>query len=345
VAVATLPNFLSLAQPNPAANDKLIQRFVAYLRTEKGLAALTIEAYRQDLKQFGEWLGHPIVQAGFQELREYVGHVLSTREASSAARKVSTLRHFYKFLFMDGLIACDPMHRVQSPKIGKALPNFLSTAEMDSVMTAPQSTVPKTLRDRAVLELLYGAGLRVSELAGARLSDLNFAGPFIVVHGKGDKERIAPFGHRAALALKLYLDTRRVFSPWLFAGNQGQRITRQGVWKIVKKCFLPIGRGVSPHALRHSCATHLLEAGADIRTVQIILGHSDISTTERYTHVSVKWLAKTYVEHHPRGVGRRCLISDSVILAMVRGMIGRAYHRRGRALPSENAGTGRFAES
>jgi integrase/recombinase XerD len=305
VAVATLPNFLPVPQPIRPSNAEISEQFVAYLRTEKGLSPATIYNYRLDLTQFEKWsAGSSFTKASFKELRQYVAYLLSTVKDRSAARKVSTLRHFYKFLFMDRMISIDPMHRVVTPKFGRALPKFLSLLEIDSVLTAPPSTKPKTLQHRAMLELLYGAGLRVSELAGARLSDLNLTERYIVVRGKGDKERIAPFGHRAALAIKLHLETRRRLSPWLFAGNQGHRLSRQGVWLMVKKYFLSIGRGASPHALRHSCATHLLEAGADIRTVQTILGHSDISTTELYTHTSVQWLAKTYLEHHPRASGK-----------------------------------------
>jgi hypothetical protein len=157
-----------------------------------------------------------------------------------------------------------------------------------------------------------------SELAAARISDLNLTERVIVVNGKGDKDRIAPFGHRAALALKLYLESRaslkhrhwrNAISPWLFPSVERKHISRQRVWQIVKKCFQPFGRTVSPHALRHSCATHMLEEGADIRTVQTILGHSDISTTERYTHASVRWLGKTYMECHPRASGKHLQMS------------------------------------
>ncbi len=249
--------------------------------------------------QFSTWIDGPIVKTGFQEARNYEGYLLSTVKASSAARKISTLRHFFKFLFMDRFIKIDPMLRVQSPKIEKTLPNFLSLLEIDSVLTAPGSGDPRTLRDRAMLELFYAAALRASELAGARVSDLNLAERVIVVRGKGDKERIAPLGHRAELALQSYLATRR-FSGWLFPGRMGRHITRMGVWKIINKNFGVVGRSVSPHALRHSCATHMLEAGADMCTVQTILGHSDIGTTERYTHVSVKWVGKEYADHHPR---------------------------------------------
>jgi integrase/recombinase XerD len=256
-------------------NQASIESFAAYRRAEKGLAKLTIDAYRQDLKQFAGWLRRPIDVAGFQDFRDYEGHLLSTAKSSSTARKVSTLRHFYKFLFMDRMIAIDPMHRVQSPKIGRALPKFLSTAEVDSILTLPTTADSKTLRDRAIVELLYGAALRVSELAGARLGDLNLTERFVVVHGKGDKERIAPFGHRAALALKLHLDARPHFSPWLFAGHWSQHrknhISRQGVWKIVREHCLALGKTVSPHALRHSCATHMLESGATSELYKLFL--------------------------------------------------------------------------
>jgi integrase/recombinase XerD len=313
VAVATLPNFLSCPQPLRPSNDKIVEAFIAYLRTEKGLAPLTVDAYRSDLNQFAEWLSAPVVTADFQKLRDYVAHLLATMTARSAARKVVTLRHFFKFLFMDHLIARDPMHRVENPKFGQSLPKFLSVSEVDSVLTPPPTDHPRTLRDRAMLELLYGAGLRASELATARTSDLNLTERFILVHGKGDKERIAPFGHRAAIALKKYLETRHflkrrarngpVVAPWLFQGNEGRQITRMAVWKIVNKGFHSVGRSVSPHALRHSCGTHLLKGGADIRTVQIILGHSDISTTELYTHVSVKWLREILPKVPPPRLG------------------------------------------
>ena len=315
---ASIPGGAPLPPPGdtakPAPNAKHIEQFVAYLRTEKGLAPLTVDAYQSDLIQFAEWLSAPVAKADFQKLRDYVVHLLATMTARSAARKVVTLRHFFKFLFMDRMIARDPMHRVENPKFGQSLPKFLSVSEVDSVLTASPTDHPRMLRDRAMLELLYGAGLRASELATARTSDLNLTERFILVHGKGDKERIAPFGHRAAIALKKYLETRhylklrarngRVNVPWLFEGNLGEHITRVAVWKIVNKCFQSVGRSVSPHALRHSCGTHLLEGGADIRTVQIILGHSDISTTELYTHTSVEWLGKTYQEHHPRASGK-----------------------------------------
>ncbi|MGH9503825.1 MAG: tyrosine-type recombinase/integrase [Terriglobales bacterium] len=297
---------------NTIANEEIVEIFVAYLRTEKGLAARTIDSYRFDLNQFADWLDRPIVRTRFQDLRLYAADMLGHLNASSAARKLSTLRHFFKFIFLDRMIALDPMQRVESPKFGKPLPKFLSILEVDAVLTAPQKvnpshrhpvSAPGSLRDLAVLELLYGAGLRASELAGARLSDLNLVERYIMVHGKGDKERIAPFGHRAALALKLYLASHR-YSPWLFPGNEGKHLTRMAVWNIVHKNFALVGLEVSPHVLRHSCATHLMEGGADIRTVQTILGHVDISTTERYAHVSVKWIAKLYRDKHPRASGK-----------------------------------------
>jgi len=305
MAVANLPNFLFPPQPVQTANDEIIERFVAYVRVEKGLAPLTIEAYRCDLGQLSAFLGgRQLITTQRQDVGAFVGRLLSTVTARSAARKVSTLRQFFKFLCIDRHVVADPMLRVESPQGWKTLPKSLASSEINAVLTSSQSGDAKTLRDEAMLELLYGAAPRESELASARLSDLNLIDRYILVRGKGDKERIAPFGRRAAQALKQYLESRRRLSPWLFPGNREKHVTRMRVWQIVHKHFQQIGRSVSPHMLRHSCATHLLEGGADLRTIQTTLGHADISTTQIYTHVSLGWLTKSYNEHHPRATGK-----------------------------------------
>jgi integrase/recombinase XerD len=249
--------------------------------------------------------GRTVTAVRPKDLGSYSNQLLSTVSARSVARKISTLRHFFKFLSMDGLVVADPMTTVESPKGWKTLPTWLSPAEINEVLTTPPSSDAGALRDRAVLELLYGAGLRASEIVGVWLSDLDLINRCVLVHGKRDKERIAPFGHRAQEALKQYLAKRRNDSPWLFAGNKGQHLTRMRVWQIVHKYFEHIERRVSPHTLRHTCATHLLEGGADLRVVQTILGHVDIDTTQIYTHVTLESIKQDYMEHHPRASGKQ----------------------------------------
>jgi integrase/recombinase XerD len=305
-------------------NAELIARFTGYLKIEKGLARNTIQAYESDLAQLSkEFSDRKLIAARSKGLSTYVGKLLSIMTARSAARKVTCFRTFFKFLLLDGVIERDPMLRVETPKGWKTLPKWLSASEMNTVLTVPQSDNVETLRDQAIFELLYGAALRVSELVSARISDLDLTERFIRVRGKGDKERIAPFGHRAAQALKQYLEKRKSlellgrpgrhwpwrYSPVLFpgrryAGKQGKHLTRQRVWQIVNKHFQQTGRSVSPHMLRHSCATALLDGGADLRTVQTILGHSEINTTQLYCHVTMEGTRKQYLEHHPRATGK-----------------------------------------
>jgi integrase/recombinase XerD len=288
-----------------ATNEATSERFVDYLSVEKGLAPLTIEAYRCDVAHFLQFLGRRKVTAVRpKDLRGYSNELLSAVSARSVARKMSTLRHFFKFLSMDGLVVADPMVTVESPKGWKRLPTWLSPAEINEVLTTPPNSDAGALRDRAILELLYGAGLRASEIVGVCLSDLDLINRCVLVHGKQDKERIAPFGHRAQEALKQYLAKRAGDSPWLFAGNKGQHLTRMRVWQIVHKYFEQIGRRVRPHTLRHTCATHLLEGGADLRVVQTILGHVEIDTTQIYTHVTLESIRQDYMEHHPRASGK-----------------------------------------
>ncbi len=299
-------------------NCNLIASFIAYLRTEKGIAPLTIDAYRLDVAQFAGSLGRDLVTAQRQDLKDYVAKLLSTMTARSVFRKVTVLRHFFKFLFPDRLVTVDPMLRVESPKFEQPLPKFLSPSEVDEALnlTGNQAHLTRwghpraylTRRDQAILELLYAAALRESEIIGVKLADVNLIDRYVLVRGKGDKERIAPFGHRAQEALKHYLAQRHLLtksSPWLFVGVRGKQLTRMRLWQIVNQCSPAIGRKVSPHMLRHSCATHMMENGADLRTVQTILGHALISTTQLYTHVSVGWIAKNYLEHHPRATGKR----------------------------------------
>jgi integrase/recombinase XerD len=287
----------------------VIRRFLDFLRVERGASEYTTSNYETDVWQFAEWLEKPLTKAKRSDVQEYIGDLLAFgMSGRSAARKVSTLRTFYRVLFMDRVIAADPTSAVPLPKAEKVLPRFLDTSEVDGILNRndPAEDHPAKYlvrRDQAILELLYASGLRASELITAKLADLNLSNRYLTVRGKGDKERIAPFGLSAARALNTWLAMRSLLtkdSPWLFVGRWGRPLTRQRVWQIVGELSPGIGRKVSPHMFRHSAATHMLEGGADLRTVQDILGHVDISTTQIYTNVSPGWVRKEYLKHHPR---------------------------------------------
>ena len=289
-------------------NHELIRSFLDCLRVG-GRAEHTISNYERDVWKFADWFDKPLTQAKSSDVQEYIGDLLAFgMTGRSAARKVSTLRTFYKILFMDRVVSADPMTAVRLPKAEKVLPRFLEPSEVDGILNRSEPAeddLGKYLvrRDTAILELLYAGALRVSELAGARLSDLNLIDRYILVRGKGDKERIAPFGLRAATALSTWLAMRPLLtkdSAWLFVGRWGRQLTRQRLWQMVRDRSRGVDRPVSPHMFRHSCATHMIENGADLRTVQTILGHADISTTQIYTNVSPGWVRKVYQKHHPR---------------------------------------------
>ncbi len=302
------------------ANARTLSVFLDYLRVERGSAKLTIAAYSSDLAQFAEFLEkrHVILSGARREdVREYVQELFSTSlDGRSVGRKLSAIRHLYRHLLLDGKIDKDPTLNIDLPKQWKVLPKALTRDEVGAMLaeTPPRNeTVRKqalALRDRALLELLYAGGARVSEVADARLEDLKLEMGYILVRGKGDKERMVPLGVPAQRALQQYLKSGREAiakkrsSPLLFLGTGGRRLTRQRLWQLVGKAGLAAGRHASPHMLRHSCATHMVENGADLRTVQTILGHSDISTTQIYTHVALDRLKSVYAKHHPRGKAR-----------------------------------------
>jgi integrase/recombinase XerD len=299
------------------ANARTLEEFRDYLRVEKGSAKLTIAAYSSDLSHFAEFLNKRQVaftKVRRDEVREYIQELFAhSLDGRSVGRKLSAIRHLYRHLLLDGKIDKDPTLNIDLPKQWKVLPKALTRDEVGAMLAAKpqQKTSARTqalgLRDRAMLELLYAGGVRVSEVADARLQDLKLEMGYIMVRGKGDKERMVPLGMPAQQALQQYLkDGREVVagkksSPLLFIGSSGRRLTRQRVWQLVGKASLSVGRHASPHMLRHSCATHMVENGADLRTVQTILGHSDISTTQIYTHVALDRLKSVYSKHHPRG--------------------------------------------
>jgi len=286
--------------------------FVDYLKIEKGLAPLTVAAYTRDITQFAGFLKkRPLTGARRQDVRDFLDHLFSNHvDGRSVARKLSALRHFYKYLLLDRHIAHDPTLNLETPRQWKVLPKALARDEIATMLEPRRATGSKlapaiALRDHAMLETFYGGALRVSEIVSVKLEDLKLDLGYVLVCGKGDKERIVPLGMPAIQAIRNYLAEGREAlakgrsSPLLFIGQGARKISRQWVWKMVRSSSRD-GRRASPHMLRHSCATHMVEGGADLRTVQTILGHADISTTQVYTHLALDRLKNVYREHHPR---------------------------------------------
>ncbi|HVC90046.1 MAG TPA: site-specific tyrosine recombinase [Acidobacteriaceae bacterium] len=297
-------------------NLDLIQGYLTYLRVEKGLRPLTCEAYRRDLLQCAEYLEKTdgfLAAARHEDLAGFIAHLQAHQvEARSRARKLSCLRGLYRWLLLDKRIAYDPTIHVETPAGWKVLPKSLSEAEVVTMIdqagghsadSSAETCTPQSLRDRAMLELLYGGGVRVSELVDLAVEDVSLQQGQMLVRGKGDKERIVPLGQPAVQALTEYLQHGRVRLlrksnvRQVFLSQRGKPLTRQTIWSIVKH----VNHRASPHMLRHSCATHMVEHGADLRTVQTLLGHADISTTEIYTHLALGRLKAVHREHHPRG--------------------------------------------
>jgi integrase/recombinase XerD len=291
--------------------EPLVTDFLAAIRAERGRAANTIEAYRRDLGAYVGFLadrgaGGPLA-AGVATVREYLGWLARRGLASSSrARAIAALRGWYRFLKLEGRLADDPTELVESPRGWKRLPRFLSAAEVERLLAHPDRNSPAGLRDAALLELLYDCGLRVSELAALRVDHVDLEAWVLRVRGKGGRDRLVPFGEAGRATLAAYLDRggacRRAGNPYLFPGPRGGHLTRQRLWQIVRHHVRGSGitRAVSPHALRHSFATHLLDNGADLRAVQVLLGHADISTTQIYTHISQERLRRIHARHHPR---------------------------------------------
>jgi len=297
-------------------NQRVLSAFLDYLKVEKGLAPLTVSAYTTDILQFAEFLDSRqfmLTRARRTDVRDFIQQLFSNGvDGRSVGRKLSALRHLYRHLLIDGKIDHDPTLNLDSPKQWKVLPKALARDEIEKTLAAPQPAADSklgqamALRDRAMLEVFYAGALRVSEIVNAKLEDLKLEAGFMLVRGKGDKERVVPLGKSAQLALAEYLGSSRGIlasgknSPYLFLARGAHKLTRQRVWQMVKAASLGSGRHASPHMLRHSCASHMVENGAELRTVQTILGHSDISTTQVYTHLALDRLKTVYQKHHPR---------------------------------------------
>jgi integrase/recombinase XerD len=296
--------------------NPMVKSFLDYLKVEKGLAPLTVDAYESDLTQFAEFLEarrRELVLARREDVRGFLSQLFANGvQGRSVARKLSTLRHFYKYLLLDRMIKHDPTLEIDSPKQWKVLPKSLAASEIDSMLEAAGKPGDSKLsaalaqRDRAIVEMLYAGGLRVTEIVNVKLEDLKLDVGHVLVRGKGDKERIVPMGRAAQVEIRTYMSDGREellkgkISSMLFVRRGGGKLSRQRVWQMVKEASAS-GRHASPHMLRHSCATHMVENGADLRTVQTILGHADISTSQIYTHVALDRLKTVYRKFHPRG--------------------------------------------
>ncbi|MGD0233788.1 MAG: site-specific tyrosine recombinase XerD [Syntrophorhabdales bacterium] len=281
-----------------------LDAFITHLTTERGASPHTVEAYNRDILNFIKFAeDHVSVTPEPRDFEQYIGFLRSRgKKTRSIVRALSALRSFYNFLLLDGKIAVNPVADVEMPKFKPPIPNVLSQEEMATLL-APKPSQKATLRDRTILELLYATGLRVSELVGLKKRDINLDAGFLVASGKRSKERMVPLGTYARDIIKLYLQEAKPDGMHLFPNRRGLPLTRQAIWKVIRKYGLQLEHGghVSPHTLRHTFATHLLEGGADLRSVQILLGHEDISTTQIYTHVDRKRLKEIHKKYHPRG--------------------------------------------
>ncbi|WP_019122885.1 site-specific tyrosine recombinase XerD [Brevibacillus massiliensis] len=293
--------------------DMLIDHFTHYLAVEKGLAANTLESYQRDLVTYVSYLREQGVTRIEETTRgQIIGYLLMLQEKGRAtatlSRNLASIRAFYQFLVRDRYLDKDPSIHLETPKIEKRLPKVLAVDEVERLLEGPVTSRPAGLRDKAMLELLYATGIRVSELVHLHVGDVNLDMGFLKCMGKGSKERIIPLGRTAIDVVREYIMTGRPrllkqkSETALFLNHLGKRITRQGFWKIIKKYAVQanIRAGITPHTLRHSFATHLLENGADLRSVQEMLGHADISTTQIYTHVTRTRIKDVYAKTHPR---------------------------------------------
>lgn len=292
--------------------DGLINAFLDHLIVEKGLSMNTRFSYGRDLKAFSRFLKHKAPEAaGPDDIRGFIKLLMEEgKSARSYARALITLRGLYKFLLKKGIVTANPCAMVDIPKLNKKLPEFLKIEEVEKLLDAPDITGALGLRDKAMIEVLYATGVRVSELIGLKLNDVNLQGGYITAFGKGSKERIVPMGESAMYWLGRYLEEARGRlikgrqSKHLFITRRGGNMTRQNFWALMKTMALKAGidrRRIKPHIIRHSFATHLLEGGADLRMVQAMLGHADISTTQIYTHITNERLKSIHKKNHPRG--------------------------------------------
>ncbi len=307
------PAPLSVHVPDVGQSQPDVERFLDSMWSERGLSENTLAAYRADLSGLGRWLESQNVEL-MDAQREHLLAFLAWRveqgaRPRSTARQLSSIRRFYRHMLREGRIPEDPTTRIDMPKLGRPLPKSLSEGEVEALLRAPDVAEPLGIRDRAMLELLYATGLRVSELVSVRMSQLNLKQGVVRVVGKGNRERLVPVGEEATKWIEKFLTDARLDilggrqSDYLFPTRRSDYMTRQAFWHIIKRYAedASIAASLSPHTLRHAFATHLLNHGADLRVVQMLLGHSDVSTTQIYTHVARERLKDVHAKHHPRG--------------------------------------------
>jgi integrase/recombinase XerD len=299
-----------MATKTHAANAAIVDAFVDALWLEDGLARNSLAAYRRDLEALAAWLeARALVEAGEADLQAYLAAQFGHSRASTANRRLATLRRFFRWALREGKVKVDPTLKLTNARLPARFPKALSEAQVESLLAAPAIDTDLGLRDRAMLELLYATGLRVSELVGLRLTGLSLNDGLVRVYGKGSKERIVPIGEESRVWIERYFaDARPALlkgraSEAVFVTQRSQAMSRQMFWRLIKRYALQAGitAPLSPHGLRHAFATHLLNHGADLRVVQLLLGHADISTTQIYTHVARERLKAVHAQHHPRG--------------------------------------------
>ncbi len=291
--------------------DEFADQFLNYLKVERGLANNTVDSYSGDLVRFFRFLEKRKLtptKVSQEHITQYVRILVKQLSPRSVARNISAIKTFFRFLVSQGRVAHNPARLVETPRLALRLPGVLSKHELEQLLAQPDVSKVRGKRDRAMLEVLYATGLRVSELVSLKVSSINLEAGYVRALGKGSKERHVPMGDQAVRALQEYLAgprgdlVKERTTPYLFLNTRGKPMTRQGFWKMLKKYGIQagIGKKFSPHNIRHSFATHLLDAGADLRSVQVMLGHADISTTQIYTHVTRERLKEVHEKHHPR---------------------------------------------
>lgn len=288
--------------------DHIIRSFLDSLYIEKGLSKNTVSSYKNDISSFLSWLNKKQInyqQVSGKNINEFISNLFNSGlKSSSINRKISSIKHFYLFLSKKKIIKYSPADEIETPKQEKYLPISMSEDEVERLLSSPNSNRIIERRDKAMIEILYATGMRISELVNLKLTDVDFNRSVLKVFGKGSKERLVPYGEKAAEALDIYLrDRKRSDSKNVFLSNRGSHITRGAFWQRIKIYIKRenLKSSISPHTLRHAFATHLLNRGADLRSVQILLGHSDLSTTQIYTHIAKQRLGEILKKHHPRG--------------------------------------------
>ncbi len=291
-------------------SDAFINQFLDALWMEQGLSQNTLNAYRSDLTIFQHWLNQDILHANAKQIADFLAYRFEQGVSErTSARIVSSLRRFYGYFLRENQILTDPTLRISTPRITRALPQTLTEEDVDCLLAAPEVATPRGMRDKAMLEMLYATGLRVSELVDLKFEHINLRQGVVRVMGKGNRERLVPIGEEALNDLEAYLSSGRILllsgrqSDYIFVTHRGANMTRHAFWHIIKRYALKAGiqKPLSPHTLRHAFATHLLNHGADLRVVQLLLGHVDLSTTQIYTHVAQERLQTLHAQFHPRG--------------------------------------------